>query len=127
MQLVGGSTPYDGKVLVCGRGTWGTVCGYNWDSLDAAVVCRQLGYPSLGTIVNLEMRFECKTVPTGAFPYSNAGQNYNKDGVPIWLYNLKCSGNEQELTNCSVVKSSYGYCAHYNDATVRCPGEFMNL
>ena len=47
------------------------------------------------------------------------------DGVPIWLYNLNCSGNEQELANCSVFKISYGYCNHYNDATVRCPGKFM--
>ena len=74
---------------------------------------------------HLEMRFKCKTVPTGAFPYSNAGQNYTIDGVPIWLYNLNCSGHEQELSNCSFVKSSYGYCNHYNDATVRCPGKVM--
>ena len=49
IRLIGSSfSAREGRVEICVEGRWGTICDSSWDSRDAAVVCRQLGYPSLG-------------------------------------------------------------------------------
>ena len=48
IQLVGGSSPNEGRVEYCSEGVWGTVCDYNWHwrNINALVVCRQLQLPT---------------------------------------------------------------------------------
>ena len=48
VRLLYGSTSREGTVEVCAEGIWGTICDTQWDSREADVVCRQLGYPALG-------------------------------------------------------------------------------
>ena len=48
IRLAGGTSQYEGRVEVCLDEQWQTVCDDLWSSVDAQVVCRQLGYQSSG-------------------------------------------------------------------------------
>ena len=56
VRLVDGIVPYRGRVEFCVNGKWSTICSryvFGWGNSEAAVVCRQLGYPSTGMKPNV--------------------------------------------------------------------------
>ena len=48
VRLAGGNYSSQGRVEVCISEVWGTVADDFWGSVDAQVVCRQLGYSDSG-------------------------------------------------------------------------------
>ena len=48
MRLLGNSNPLSGRVEVCHERAWGMICSDLWSSVDASVVCRQLGHATAG-------------------------------------------------------------------------------
>ena len=104
VRLVGGNTLLEGRVEVFLLGHWGTVCHYNWDFLDAIVVCRQLGYP--------------RAVEAPRYAAFGAGSG------PSWYYSLYCTGTEHNLTECSKYNYNFGSaCPHSQDAGAVCSSQ----
>ncbi|XP_028407346.1 deleted in malignant brain tumors 1 protein-like [Dendronephthya gigantea] len=92
-----------GRVEVLYHGVWGTICDDGWDMIDARVVCRQLGYKAV-----------VRNLHEGEFP-SGSGQ--------IWLSDLSCTGNEQNITGCSHGGWGIQFCSHREDVGVECTAD----
>ena len=93
-----------GRVEVIYSSTWGTVCDDGWGLKDAAVVCRELGFP--GAISS----FCCAAFGQGT--------------GPIWLEYVRCTGSETRLSSCSHRGWGRHSCSHREDAGVNCQGEY---
>ncbi len=53
IRLQGGSSSLTGRVEVCNNNIWGTVCDDAWETDDANVACRQLGFSGTGKVTNM--------------------------------------------------------------------------
>ncbi|GAB1602438.1 neurotrypsin-like [Argonauta hians] len=96
IQLVGENSRSYGRVEVLHAGRWGTICDDWWDVRNANVVCRMLGFSS--------------------------GETYRPQPGhgPIWLDDVKCKGNEDDLLDCFFSAWGDHNCFHYEDAGVKC-------
>ena len=64
VRLVGGSDVSEGTVEVCFDNLWGLVTQTGWDTNDAQVICRQLGYSPIGeTLLPTIYSYLCPQVP----------------------------------------------------------------
>ncbi|CAH3104906.1 unnamed protein product [Porites lobata] len=101
VRLVGGgNVTSQGRVEVFHRGTWGRVCFDYWDSRDANVVCRQLGFEGA-----------LSAISSAAF---------GKGKGIVWMDNVNCAGNESSLTECEHNQGPSVYCSRYEFAGVVC-------
>ena len=90
----------EGRVEIYLDGAWATVCGDQWDMMDAEVVCRQLGFSHA----------------TAAL----VGAHFGPGSGPIVLDEVDCVGDEEELLDCRAEKTYQHDCQHRQDAGVRC-------
>ncbi|CAG2239598.1 unnamed protein product [Mytilus edulis] len=77
---------------------WGTVCDDLFRDINAHVACKQLGY---STGVSL-------------------GSDVDDGSGRIWLDNVNCAGNEQQLMYCSHEEWGSGNCNHNEDVGIYC-------
>ena len=105
LRLVGGRGAFEGRVEFCFREIWGTVCDDRWDTRDAEVVCRQLGFST-----------------TGALALSESEPTFGQGASLIFLDEVGCTGGEERLIFCSHRGPVGNHdCTHAEDAGVICP------
>uniref|UniRef100_A0A8C9PL74 SRCR domain-containing protein n=1 Tax=Spermophilus dauricus TaxID=99837 RepID=A0A8C9PL74_SPEDA len=106
LRLVDGGSHCAGRVEILHQHSWGTVCQRNWDLKDALVVCRQMG---CGVAID-------------AMYFAQFGEGSG----PIWLSQLQCTGEEDQVWKCPSQGWGHHDCAHDEDAGVICSG-FVRL
>ncbi|XP_065913515.1 uncharacterized protein [Dysidea avara] len=104
IRLADGPGPNEGRVEVrtLPDGDWGTVCDDSWDTNDAQVACRQLGYSTNGAMAILR---------------------YGGGSGAIRLDDLRCNGFETSLFDCDGIDTERGEddnCSHFEDAGLVC-------
>ena len=53
IRLVDGQSIREGRLEICMNGRWGTVCDNGFDTANAAVACRQLGFYTSSKLIML--------------------------------------------------------------------------
>jgi len=126
---VGGSNQYEGRVEVCINDQWGTVCDDSWSSVDATVVCKQLGYAYTGSASKYCLIWAWYKLlfffasDAGGIAYSSA--YFGAGTGPIYLDDVACTSSASQLLECSSRPILTHNCLHSDDAGVGCEGTFF--
>ncbi|XP_072566449.1 scavenger receptor cysteine-rich domain-containing protein DMBT1-like [Paramormyrops kingsleyae] len=102
VRLVDGDSPCAGRVEILYHQQWGTVCGDDWDEIDATVVCRQLFCGESAVVRH----------------YGDFGPGKGH----IWMDEVSCIGSESTLKECRSEGWGKHNCGHEHDAEVICTG-----
>ncbi|CAH1796685.1 unnamed protein product, partial [Owenia fusiformis] len=111
IRLVDEDNVYSGRVEINIKNKYWTICDDRWDSREAEVVCRQLGYPT-GNV----RAYHCSQ-------YGSAGP-----GTKVAYRSFDCVGDELKLMDCDYLDAGSN-CLHLEDVGVDCqaPGSEKDL
>lgn len=114
---------------VCVGGVWGTVCDDLWDSIDAEVVCKQLGLStngeSLQYVAHVRLLYfhivqVCILILFLAGALAAARSWYGPGTGPIVLDDVECAGTEAALHLCPHGGLGNHDCSESEHASVIC-------
>ncbi|XP_076082552.1 scavenger receptor cysteine-rich domain superfamily protein-like [Mytilus galloprovincialis] len=101
MRLAGSIRPSEGRLEIFHNNAWGTVCSDNFDTLDAATVCKIMGYET-------------------RYPYA-IGQAFFGEGTGlVWLDEINCNGTEDDIYKCGSNGWGRTDCGHSKDVSILC-------
>ncbi|MCA9545770.1 MAG: scavenger receptor cysteine-rich domain-containing protein, partial [Myxococcales bacterium] len=98
LRLADGAAPGSGRLEVYFRASWGTVCDDSFRQVDAEVACRQAGFP-------------------GAIGWATEAGD---PGLPIWMDQVTCVGDEDRLADCAFDGVGIHNCAAAENVGVMC-------
>uniref|UniRef100_A0A8C1KT47 Soluble scavenger receptor cysteine-rich domain-containing protein SSC5D n=1 Tax=Cyprinus carpio TaxID=7962 RepID=A0A8C1KT47_CYPCA len=107
LLLVGGNNSCAGRVEVYYNGEWGTVCDDYWGVANTAVVCRELGCDETSNTMR--------------------AVHFGPGSGKIWMDNVRCSGSESSIFDCSKTKMGDHNCRHSEDVGVVCSVQYIRI
>ncbi|XP_053388125.1 scavenger receptor cysteine-rich type 1 protein M160-like isoform X2 [Mercenaria mercenaria] len=110
IRLVNGVGIFDGRVEILMNGTWGTICSTSFGSYERASIC--------------EILFGARTIQI--LKYHTTSDSYGEGTGPIHIDNLRCTGHEADLNQCTY--SLDVTCTdHSRDVAVACNVGYLNI
>ncbi|XP_048588805.1 hemicentin-2 isoform X2 [Nematostella vectensis] len=104
VRLMGGGSPQAGRVEILHQGAWGTVCDDSWDMNDAKVVCGMLGYVAVRAV---------------------GSAHFGQGSGQIWMDGVRCTGSENDISQCPFNGWGSHDCSHGEDAGVICQYDLL--